>query len=444
MDEPKPGDNDHQQALLERLSNRTAVVGIVGMGYVGLPLALTYVEAGFKVIGFDIDPEKVARLNAGESYIEHIGSERVQRARRATFEATTDLAQAATVDALILCVPTPLNKYREPDLGFVISTMDGLAPHLRAGQVVSLESTTYPGTTEEELLPRIEARGLRVGDDAFLVYSPEREDPGNADYATSGIPKVVGGHTAACLEVGMALYRPAIERLVPVSSTKAAEMTKLLENIYRAVNIGLVNEMKVVADHMGIDIFEVIDAAATKPFGFTAFYPGPGLGGHCIPIDPFYLTWKAREYGLHTRFIELAGEVNHAMHEYVVGKLVDALNDRGRPLRGSRVLVLGIAYKRNVDDMRESPALAIMQRLQDRGAEVAYADPHVPAVPKLRRYAFDLRSTNLTPDAIAAFDAVVLVTDHDAFDYGLIAEHARLIVDSRGRYRRGETNVVRA
>jgi UDP-N-acetyl-D-glucosamine dehydrogenase len=433
-----------RQTLIQRLDEKTAVIGVVGLGYVGLPLALTYTTTGYRVVGFDIDPVKVERLNRGESYIEHIAPERVVAATAGGFESTVDLARAAGVDALILCVPTPLNAYREPDLSFVTSTMDALVPHLRRGQVIALESTTYPGTTEEELLPRIESRGVVVGTDVFLVYSPEREDPGNEAFDTRAIPKVIGGHTPACLEVGLALYGHAIERLVPVSSTKAAEMTKLLENIHRAVNIGLVNEMKIVADRMGIDIFEVIDAAATKPFGFTPFYPGPGLGGHCIPIDPFYLTWKAREFGLHTRFIELAGEINRAMPEYVVSKLMEALNDRGKPLNGSRILVLGIAYKKNVDDMRESPAVEILEQLAARGAELAYSDPHVPVFPRMRQHHFDLTSVELTPDVVASADAVVLATDHDAFDYELVLEHARLIVDSRGRYRADSDRVVKA
>lgn len=304
--------------------------------------------------------------------------------------------------------------------------------------------TTYPDTTDEELLPRIESRGITVGEDIFLVYSPEREDPGNASFHTQSIPKVVGGHTPACLEVGKALYAAAIDQVVPVSSTKAAEMTKLLENIHRAVNIGLVNEMKVVADRMGIDIFEVIEAAATKPFGFTPYYPGPGLGGHCIPIDPFYLTWKAREYGVNTRFIELAGEVNSAMPEYVVGKLIEGLNTQRKALNGSRVLVLGVAYKKNVDDMRESPSAVIMELIQQRGGEVAYSDPHVPVFPPMRRHSFDLRSVALTAESLATFDAVVVATNHDAFDYALIREHAKLIVDTRGVYREGAGHIVRA
>jgi len=430
--------------LIGLLEDRRAVVGVLGMGYVGQPLALRYAELGYKVIGFDIDAEKVADLNAGRSHIEHISDADIRRANAAGLECTTDFSRAAEADALILCVPTPLNKYREPDLSYVINTTESIVPHLRAGQVVSLESTTYPGTTEEELLPRVTAGGLTVGQDIFLVYSPEREDPGNAHFTTHTIPKVVGGHTPVCLEVGKALYRKAIDQIVPVSSTKVAELTKLLENIHRAVNIGLVNEMKIVADRMGIDIFEVIDAAATKPFGFTAYYPGPGLGGHCIPIDPFYLTWKAREYGLHTRFIELSGEVNRAMPEYVVGKVTKALNDRFKSLKGSRLLVLGIAYKKNVDDMRESPAVEVMELLRAAGAEVAYSDPHVPVFPKMREHHFDLASVALTPQAVASYDAVVLTTDHAKFDYEMVRTHAQVIIDSRGVYRTAADNIVKA
>ena len=430
--------------LIGLLEDRRAVVGVLGMGYVGQPLALRYAELGYKVIGFDIDAEKVADLNAGRSHIEHISDADIRRANAAGLECTTDFSRAAEADALILCVPTPLNKYREPDLSYVINTTESIVPYLRAGQVVSLESTTYPGTTEEELLPRVTAGGLTVGQDIFLIYSPEREDPGNAHFTTHTIPKVVGGHTPVCLEVGKALYRKAIDQIVPVSSTKVAELTKLLENIHRAVNIGLVNEMKIVADRMGIDIFEVIDAAATKPFGFTAYYPGPGLGGHCIPIDPFYLTWKAREYGLHTRFIELSGEVNRAMPEYVVGKVTKALNDRFKSLKGSRLLVLGIAYKKNVDDMRESPAVEVMELLRAAGAEVAYSDPHVPVFPKMREHHFDLASIALTPQAVASYDAVVLTTDHAKFDYEMLRTHAQVIIDSRGVYRTAADNIVKA
>ncbi|MDN7126948.1 nucleotide sugar dehydrogenase [Pseudidiomarina sp. 1APR75-33.1] len=430
--------------LIKRLKNRSAVIGVVGLGYVGQPLFLRYSDIGYKTMGFDIDQEKVDELNNGRSQIEHIPDERIADAINNNFEATTDFARAKECDALILCVPTPLNKHREPDMSFVISTTDMLKPYVTAGHVVSLESTTYPGTTEELLLPRLEENGLKVGESVYLVYSPEREDPGNPDFETRTIPKVVGGHTEACKQVGIALYEQAIDQVVPVSSTKAAELTKLLENIHRAVNIGLVNEMKVVADRMGIDIFEVIDAAKTKPFGFTAYYPGPGLGGHCIPIDPFYLTWKAREYGLHTRFIELSGEVNRAMPEYVVNKLMDGLNDNNKSLRGSKVLVLGIAYKKNVDDMRESPSVEIMELIEAKGAEVAYSDPHVPIFPKMREHSFDLTSVGLTPESLASFDAVVLATDHDKFDFDAIYEHAKLIIDSRGKYRHVNGKVVKA
>lgn len=434
----------YQDELIGKLARKEAVIGIVGMGYVGLPLMLCYMSNGYKVIGIDIDTDKVESLNAGKSYILHISDSEIERACEAGFEATDNFSRASECDALIMCVPTPLNKYREPNIDFVTNTMDALKPYLRPCQVISLESTTYPGTTEEELLPRAEEKGLKVGEDIFLVYSPEREDPGNSEFGTREIPKVVGGHTSECLKVGVELYKQTIDRIVPVSSTKAAEMTKLLENIHRAVNIGLVNEMKVVADRMGIDIFEVIDAAKTKPFGFTAYYPGPGLGGHCIPIDPFYLTWKAREYGLHTRFIELSGEVNRAMPEYVVGKLMDGLNGVGKALRNSRVLVLGIAYKKNVDDVRESPSVIIMEMLQAKGVEVAYSDPHVPRFPKMREHFFDLTSVPLTSENIESYDAVLIATDHDAVDYELVRKKAKLIVDTRGKYREAEPHVVKA
>ncbi|HHK5604654.1 nucleotide sugar dehydrogenase [Neisseria polysaccharea] len=431
--------------LIRKFADQTAVIGIVGLGYVGLPLMLRYTDAGFRVLGFDIDTFKTDSLNSGKSYIEHIPSEKIAAARRKGFEATDDFSRIAEADAVILCVPTPLNKYREPDISFVTGTTDAVKPYLRAGQVLSLESTTYPGTTEEELLPRVEASGLKAGRDIFLVYSPEREDPGNPNFETRTIPKVVGGHTPACLEVGIALYSPAIDRVVPVSSTKAAELTKLLENIHRAVNIGLVNEMKIVADKMGIDIHEVIDAAATKPFGFVPYYPGPGLGGHCIPIDPFYLTWKAREYGVNTRFIELAGEVNSHMPDYVIGKTALALNGINRSVKGSKILILGISYKKNVDDMRESPSVEVMDRLHKLGADIAYSDPHVAVFPHIPgHHCFNLSSTPITAETLADFDCVVLTTDHDKFDYPLIAEHAKLIVDTRGRFRDGSPKVVKA
>jgi UDP-N-acetyl-D-glucosamine dehydrogenase len=430
--------------LLNKLDNKDAVIGIVGLGYVGLPLMLRYIEVGYKVLGFDIDQEKVEALNAGRSYIEHISSDTISHATQHGFTATTDFSKAAEADALIICVPTPLNKYREPDLSFVTDTTDSLVPYLRKGQVFSLESTTYPGTTDEELAPRLEKSGLKVGKDIFLVYSPEREDPGNPDFVTRTIPKVCGGITEACLEIGLALYGQVIDQVVPVSSTRAAEMTKLLENIHRAVNIGLVNEMKVVSDKMGVDIHEVIRAAATKPFGFVPYYPGPGLGGHCIPIDPFYLTWKAREYGLHTRFIELAGEVNSSMPDFVIGKVAHALNQAKKSINGSRVLVLGIAYKKNVDDMRESPSVFLMEKLRDLGADVQYSDPHIPKFPKMREHHFDLKSVPLTADNLAAFDCVILATDHDRFDYDELKTHARLIIDSRGKYLEPDAKITKA
>jgi len=433
-----------KQNLITKLSDKTAVIGILGLGYVGLPLMIRYAEIGYKVLGIDIDQEKVDILKKGKSYIEHIASEKIKVSLEKGFEATTDFSRAAEADTLIICVPTPLNKYREPDLSYVTNTTDAIIPYLRKGHVLSLESTTYPGTTEEELLPRMEATGLTVGKDVFLVYSPEREDPGNPNFITRTIPKVVGGHTDACMEVGKAMYQPAIDQIVPVSSTKVAEMTKLLENIHRAVNIGLVNEMKIVADRMDIDIHEVIRAAATKPFGFTAYYPGPGLGGHCIPIDPFYLTWKAREYDLNTRFIELAGEVNTNMPRWVVGKLMDALNDREKSLKGAKVLVLGIAYKKDVDDMRESPSVELMELLEEKGAIVEYTDPHVPVFPKMREHHFDLQSVDPTPEKIAEYDVLLLATHHTKFDYDMFKTNAKLIIDTRGIYSEPAANIIKA
>lgn len=430
--------------LIRKFQNGDGVIGIVGMGYVGLPLALRFSQVGSRVLGFDVDQEKIEQINAGKSYIHHIDDERMSAARGQGLEATADFARASQCDALILCVPTPLNKYREPDLSFVVNTVDQLQPYLRSGQILVLESTTYPGTMDEEILPRVQESGVQVGEDFFLVYSPEREDPGNLDFNTQSIPKIVGGHTESCLRVGLALYEKAIEQLVPVSSTRVAEMTKLLENIHRAVNIGLVNEMKVVADRMGIDIFEVVDAAATKPFGFTPYYPGPGLGGHCIPIDPYYLTWKAREYGLNTRFIELSGEVNRSMPEYVVSKLMEGLNEHGKPLKGSRILVLGLAYKKNVGDTRESPSVEIMELLNKRGAHISYSDPHVSVFPKMRDHDFDLQSVAVSAETLPDYDGVVLATHHDDFDYDLIRDKASLIVDTRGVYREPADHIIKA
>lgn len=429
---------------IQKFKSKDAIIGILGMGYVGLPLMLRYSEIGYKVIGFDVDQAKVDDIKAGRTYIEHISEDRIVEGLKNGMGATTDFSRIADVDAIILCVPTPLNKYREPDISYVINTIEAALPYIHAAQVMSLESTTYPGTTEEELLPRIEKQGLKVGEDFFLVYSPEREDPGNKNFTTNTIPKVVGGHTPNCLEVGKALYEQAIDQVVPVSSTKAAELTKLLENIHRAVNIGLVNEMKIVADRMGIDIHEVIDAAATKPFGFTPYYPGPGLGGHCIPIDPFYLTWKAREYGLNTRFIELSGEVNAKMPDYVVDKLVGGLNEKGKSLKNSKILILGIAYKKNVDDERESPCIEILDIIAHKGAHVDYSDPHIPKFKKKRNYNYNLVSVNLSEETLKSYDAVVLATDHDAFDYDLILNNSKMIVDTRGKYRKNYENVVKA
>ncbi|MDH5523679.1 MAG: nucleotide sugar dehydrogenase [Desulfobulbaceae bacterium] len=427
------------ESLINRFESRQALVGIVGLGYVGLPLMLRFQAVGFRVLGIDIDREKITKLNAGQSYIEHIAAGKIRKACQGGFEATTDFSRAGEADALIICVPTPLNKNREPDLSYVTGTVDGLVPHLRKGQVVSLESTTYPGTTEEELLPRLETTGLQVGRDIFLVYSPEREDPGSKHFNPSNIPKVLGGHTPACLQAGTALYSPAINQLVPVSSTNTAEMTKLLENIFRSVNIALVNELKVLCIRMGIDIHEVIKAAATKPFGFMPFYPGPGLGGHCIPIDPFYLTSKAREYDISTRFIELAGEINSSMPYFVVQRLMEALNEHGKSLKGSKILILGAAYKKNVDDDRESPSYKLMELLLAKGALVDYNDPHIPRLRAGRKYDFGLISTALNDQTLKQADCVLVATDHDAYDYDLILRHAQLIVDTRNVFVHADT-----
>jgi UDP-N-acetyl-D-glucosamine dehydrogenase len=440
----KSASRDFLSKFISKIESKQAVIGIVGLGYVGLPLMLRYVDVGYRVIGFDIDASKIELLGLGRSYIGHISSEAIVTANNRGMEVTADFARASEPDALIICVPTPLNTYREPDLSFVLRTTEELVKNMRSGQILSLESTTYPGTTDEELKPRLEARGFVVGEDVFLAFSPEREDPGNQKFSTHNIPKICGGCTPRCLEAGIALYGAAVDRVVSVSSTRAAEMTKLLENIHRAVNIGLVNEMKIVADKMGIDIHEVIRAAATKPFGFTAYYPGPGIGGHCIPIDPFYLTWKARQYGVHTRFIELAGEINSDMPYWVIGKVSDALNERSKSIMGSKILVLGIAYKNNVDDMRESPAVELMEILRDKGALVSYSDPHVPKFPEMREHYFDLASVELTKEKLEIYDVVLLATSHSAFDYDMIQKHAKLLIDTRGVYPNSFTNVIHA
>jgi UDP-N-acetyl-D-glucosamine dehydrogenase len=407
------------------------VVAVVGLGYVGLPLSLQFAGSGARVLGFDVDQGKADALNKGESYIKHIAAANVAAMRDSgSFEATTDFTRIKEADAVIICVPTPLNKYREPDLSFVLDTGNAIAPHLSEGSVVILESTTYPGTTEGELREVLEkGSGLQAGQDFHLAFSPEREDPGNPDSKVARIPKVVGGLTPSCLEAATEIYSLAIERIVPVSSCAAAEATKLTENIFRSVNIALVNELKVIYQRMGIDIWEIIDAAKTKPFGFMPFYPGPGLGGHCIPIDPFYLTWKAREFGLHTRFIELAGEINTSMPDYVVSRVAEALNDHGKPVRGSRMLLLGIAYKADVDDMRESPSLVLIEKLEAMGALVDYNDPYVPVIPHTREHNHlaGRASQPITGD----YDCLVIATAHQYYDAEEITALGIPVVDSR-------------
>src|SRR6266704_4791335 len=435
--------------LIRSIQTRRARIGVVGLGYVGLPLVLRFGEEHFPVIGFDVDPVKVRKLNAGESFIRHIPAAKVQTLLKAKqFEATTDFSRLAEADCIIICVPTPLTPKKDPDLQYIENTTDAISRTLRKGQLVCLESTTYPGTTEEILLERFRATGLEAGSDYFLIFSPEREDPGNPKYSTSTIPKVVGGITPDCLEVGTTLYGQVIDRVVPVSSTRAAELVKLLENIYRCVNIALVNELKLLGDRMNIDVWEVIDAASTKPFGFTPFYPGPGLGGHCIPIDPFYLSWKAKEYDFSTRFIQLAGEVNTSIPHYVVERIGKVLNDRSRSIRDSKILILGVAYKKDVDDVRESPALEIMEILQAKGAVLSYSDPYIPRLHKMRHYDFSLMSSvSLTEEALKNQDVAVITTDHTNFDYQWIVDHAPLVVDTRNSTRnvvRGRDKIVRA
>jgi len=410
-------------------------IAIVGLGYVGLPLSLQFARSGVEVVGLDIDPEKIKALNSGKSYIKHIeGSAIAHEVGNKTFRASTDFSEVKNVEAVIICVPTPLNKNREPDISYITKTGENIAPHLHKGILVVLESTTYPGTTDEDLREVLEkGSGLKAGSDFHLAFSPEREDPGNPSSKVAKIPKVIGGLTPACLERTKALYGKAIETLVPVSSCRAAEATKLLENIFRGVNIALVNELKMVYDAMGIDVWEVINAAKTKPFGFMPFYPGPGLGGHCIPIDPFYLTWKAREYGQNTRFIELAGEVNTSMPQYVVHRVVDALNDQKKSVNGSKILLVGLAYKANVDDMRESPTFILLDLLQKRGAQVAYYDPFVPVITPTREHAHWTGTKSVTWDkaTISQYDAILIATAHDAVNYKELGNWSKCIVDTR-------------
>ena len=419
---------------LSRIQNKEARIAILGLGYVGLPLALNFNRNGYHVIGLDVDQKKVDAINEGRSYIEHIpGAEIAEMKDKGLLRASTDFANASEVDAMIICVPTPLDNHHEPDLSYVISTAESVLPYLKAGQVLSLESTTYPGTTAEELQPRIEGKGFTIGKDFYLLFSPEREDPGNKDFPSHKIPKIVGGTTPACLEVGKALYQAAFEKVVPVSSTQVAEFAKLLENIYRSVNIGLVNELKIVADKMGIDIWEVVDAAATKPFGFKAFYPGPGIGGHCIPVDPFYLTWKAKEYGIHTRFIELAGEINESMPLYVVREVMNALNTRRKAMNGSRVLVMGLAYKADVDDERESPTFDILELLREHGAEADFFDPHVPVIRPVRKHPYwrGRKSVEWSEASVKSYDCVIISTWHKVFNKQELLAWADCIVDTR-------------
>jgi UDP-N-acetyl-D-glucosamine dehydrogenase len=418
--------------LLSKIESGAVRVGIIGLGYVGLPLARAFADRGIATLGFDVDPVKIARLERGESYIGHISDATIREMQEHRFEATADFTRLDEPDAVIICVPTPLTDAREPDLTYIVNSTNAIAARLRRGQLVVLESTTYPGTTRQVVLPLLSAGGLDAGRDFFLAFSPEREDPGNPQFSAPTIPKVVGGLDPASLALAAALYAKVVVRVVPVSSPEVAEACKILENTYRAINIALVNELKMLYDRMDINVWEVIEAAKSKPFGFQAFYPGPGLGGHCIPIDPFYLTWVARKYGLATRFIELAGEINTGMPAYVVGKVADALNDRRKPVKGSKITLLGMAYKKDVDDPRESPGFELMDLLLQKGAEVRYNDPHIPILPPMRHYShLRMASQDLTPEYLDSQDCLLIVTDHSAYDWPWIAQHAELIVDTR-------------
>ena len=429
--------------LLQKINSHSATIGIIGLGYVGLPLVIRFVEEKFKIIGFDIDDNKCRILKSGESYIRHISKESIQFALKNEFIATSNWSKIAEVDCMLICVPTPLGPNNTPDLQYIHSTLKSIKKYLKKGQLLILESTTYPGTTEEEIVPEVEKNNFKIGADFFIAYSPEREDPGNPNYSTRTIPKVVSGHTQNCCEVADSLYKCIVDKTVTVSSTKTAEMTKLLENIYRAVNIGLVNELKMVADKMDIDIFEVIKTAATKPFGFTPFYPGPGLGGHCIPIDPFYLTWKAKQVGVTTRFIELAGEVNTNMPQWILEKAEIGLQNRGLKLYESKVLILGMAYKKNVDDLRESPSLELIRLLSERGVDADYHDFYIHKLHPTRKYSFDKSSINLN-ESIGNYDLIILSTDHDEYDYEYLQKNSKLIVDTRGRFKGSHSNIISA
>jgi UDP-N-acetyl-D-glucosamine dehydrogenase len=427
---PQP---EHLQRLLERIERRHAVVGVVGLGYVGLPLIKAFIEAGFRALGYDVDQRKIDSINRGQSYIGHIPSEWLQEwVQSERLAVTSDAVRLAEADAILICVPTPLSESRDPDLSYVVSTVQTIAGSLRPGQLIVLESTTYPGTTRDVVLPELAKSGLKVGSDYFLAYSPEREDPGNQQFSAAKIPKVVGGIDEPSQAAANALYGSVVVKVVPVSSCEAAEACKILENTYRSVNIALVNELKMLCDQMGMDVWEIIDAAKSKPFGYQAFYPGPGLGGHCIPIDPFYLSWVARKHGMSTRFIELAGEINTSMPDYVVNRLMKALNDAGKPVRGSRIAVLGVAYKRDVDDPRESPSFVLMEKLLALGAVLTYNDPHVGSLPRMRAHQLPaMESQELTPAYVAAQDCILIATDHTAYDYEFIVDHAKMVVDTR-------------
>ncbi|MBM3305262.1 MAG: nucleotide sugar dehydrogenase [Candidatus Aminicenantes bacterium] len=432
--------------LLKKIENKEARVGVIGLGYVGLPLVKTFLQQGFSVLGFDIDRRKVDMLNRGRSYIRHISAAELKGfLARKMFKASANFRDLKDADAVLICVPTPLDGHGNPDLSYVLNTTITIAEHLRRGQLIILESTTYPGTTDGDMKPLLEAGGLRCGRDFFLAFSPEREDPGNKHFSTSTTPKVVGGVTRDCLRLAKALYDQVVVKTVPVSSTQAAESTKLLENIFRSVNIALVNELKMIFDRMGIDVWEVIRAASSKPFGFMPFYPGPGLGGHCIPIDPFYLTWKAKEFDYQTKFIELAGEINTFMPYYVMERTMEALNERGKSIKRAKILVLGLAYKKDIDDSRESPSLKLISLFQGKGAKVSYNDPFIPRAVGHREYpGLDMRSIPLTAARLKKADAVVISTDHTAYDYDWIAKHAALVVDTRNAVKRRRRNVVKA
>lgn len=440
----KAPETSYKKKLIDGFSKKKSTIAIIGLGYVGLPLSLSYSEKGFKVLGIDINPKKIDLLNQKRSFIKHINNKRIEDViNKKQFIPTSNFSFIKEADGIIICVPTPLNKYREPDLSHIKNTISSILPFLKKGQIVSLESTSYPGTTEEVIMSKVKEIGFNIGEDFFIVYSPEREDPGNKVFSTTTIPKILGGITSHCKDVGLSLYSNVINKVVPVTNTKVAEMTKLLENIHRAVNIGLMNELKILAEKMDIDLYEVIKAAKTKPFGYVPYYPGPGLGGHCIPIDPFYLTWKAKEYGLNTKFIELAGEINTSMPSYVIERINYALNKVGKSINGSKILILGISYKKNVDDIRESPSLKIIDLLMQYGAKLDYSDPYFKKFPEIKTKNYNLKSVELEKKLLTNFDIIVLVTDHDSFDYELIFKHSNLIVDTRGRFSRSE-KVIRA